>query len=66
MSKLSLQEMLQKLVESGYTQAQLSELTGVSQSSLSRILTGVSIDPRMSTASAISNLYVTHITNFKA
>jgi transcriptional regulator with XRE-family HTH domain len=66
MFEFSIQEIVRKLIESGFTQAQLAELTGVSQSSLSRILTGECTDPRLSTAQAISKFYITILTNSKA
>ncbi|PHM33307.1 helix-turn-helix transcriptional regulator [Xenorhabdus innexi] len=50
-------KMVRKLIESGFTQAQLAERTGVSQSSLSRIYMGESNDPRLSTVRAIERFY---------
>ncbi|WP_231853049.1 helix-turn-helix transcriptional regulator [Xenorhabdus poinarii] len=51
------QELIKKIIDAGFTQAQLASHTGVSQPSLSRILTGVSPNPRLSTARAIERFY---------
>ncbi|WP_273551465.1 helix-turn-helix transcriptional regulator [Xenorhabdus sp. IM139775] len=51
------QELIKKIIDAGFTQAQLASHTGVSQPSLSRILTGVSPNPRLSTARSIERFY---------
>ncbi|MDE9443434.1 transcriptional regulator [Xenorhabdus bovienii] len=51
------QKIVRKLIESGFTQAQLAERTGVSQSTLSRIFMGTGTDPRLSTVRAIEKFY---------
>ncbi|OTA14620.1 transcriptional regulator [Xenorhabdus vietnamensis] len=57
MHEFSPQELVKKLIESGFTQAQLAERTGVSQSSLSRILNGT-CDPRLSNVRAVERFYM--------
>lgn len=57
MSGLTPQEMVKSLIDSGYTQSQIAEMTGVKQSSVSRLLTGVHSDPRFSTVRAIEKLF---------
>ena len=57
MSGLTPQEMVKSLIDSGYTQNQIAEIAGVKQSSISRLLTGVHSDPRLSTVRAIEKLF---------
>ncbi|EES1934954.1 transcriptional regulator [Escherichia coli] len=57
MSGLTPQEMVKSLIDSGYTQNQIAEITGVKQSSISRLRTGVHSDPRFSTVRAIEKLF---------
>ncbi|MDC9589697.1 helix-turn-helix transcriptional regulator [Xenorhabdus sp. XENO-10] len=51
------QELIKKIIGAGFTQSQVAEQIGISQPSLSRILTGVSPDPRLSTVRAIEKFY---------
>ncbi|MEQ1975028.1 helix-turn-helix domain-containing protein [Xenorhabdus sp. SGI240] len=57
MNLISPHQMVRRLIESGFTQTQLADLTGVSQSSLSRIFIDESNDPRLSTVRAIERFY---------
>ncbi|KLU13977.1 MULTISPECIES: helix-turn-helix domain-containing protein [Xenorhabdus] len=57
MNDISPHQMVRRLSEAGFTQAQLADLTGVSQSSLSRIFMGERNDPRLSTVRAIERFY---------
>ncbi|MGL6191241.1 MAG: helix-turn-helix transcriptional regulator [Serratia nevei] len=45
--------MVRALIARGYTQIQIAEATGVTQSSISRLLTGTHADPRISTVRAL-------------
>ncbi|MDC9623609.1 helix-turn-helix transcriptional regulator [Xenorhabdus sp. XENO-7] len=51
------QELIKKIINAGFTQSQIAEQIGISQASLSRILTGTSLDPRLSTVRAIEKFY---------
>lgn len=66
MSDLLPQEIVKNLIAAGYTQAQLERLTGVSQSSISRILTGTHTDPRHSTVRSLESFYREHLSSGKA
>lgn len=54
----SVQEHLKKLIAVGVTQLEIQEKTGVSQATISRILSGDHSDPRMSTAQKIMSFRV--------
>ena len=56
MNELTPKDMVQHLIDAGYTQSQIAEATGVAQSSICRLLTGVHTDPRISTVRALENL----------
>ncbi|MBI6549921.1 helix-turn-helix transcriptional regulator [Xenorhabdus lircayensis] len=51
------QELVKQIIDAGFTQAQVAAHIGISQPSLSRILTGTSSDPRLSTVRAIERFY---------
>lgn len=53
MSRPSLKQLLQRLIDEGETQASISKSSGVPQPTISRILTGSHEDPRTSTANKI-------------
>lgn len=57
MQMIKAHEMLKKLVEEGMTQAVIEEMTGVSQSSICRILTNKTKNPTSDTYFAIKSLY---------
>ncbi|ELX0420566.1 transcriptional regulator [Salmonella enterica] len=56
MIELTPKDMVQSLIDAGYTQSQIAEATGVAQSSICRLLTGVHTDPRISTVRALENM----------
>lgn len=66
MNELTPKAMVQALVDAGLTQCEIAESTGVAQSSICRLLTGVHTDPRLSTVRALEKLYATTIGNQKA
>lgn len=57
MSNLSAKEMIEALVKSGLTQIDVQKITGISQPSISRILSGKNADPRLSVVNAITKAY---------
>lgn len=57
MQSLSPKEIVQSLIASGMTQIDIRRETGVSQASISRILTGKLADPRVSVAQALRDLH---------
>ncbi|MBC8950232.1 helix-turn-helix domain-containing protein [Xenorhabdus sp. TS4] len=63
MNYISPHKMVRELSEAGFTQAQLADLTGVSQSSLSRIFMDERNDPRLSTVRAIERFYTEFVDN---
>lgn len=66
MSNLSPQNIVKSLIAAGYTQAQIEVSTGISQSSISRILTGTHTDPRHSTVCALEGFYQKYMNSKKA
>lgn len=52
------QQMVNALVSAGLSQNDIAELTGIAQSTVCRLFTGVHTDPRISTARAIEKLYL--------
>ncbi|CDL85391.1 helix-turn-helix domain-containing protein [Xenorhabdus szentirmaii] len=50
-------ELIKKIIDAGFSQKQVAKQIGVSQASLSRIMTGTSPDPRLSTVRAIERFY---------
>ncbi|CDG95794.1 helix-turn-helix domain-containing protein [Xenorhabdus bovienii] len=57
MNELSPSEMIKLLSISGYSQIQIEQATGISQSTISRISSGKHPDPRLSTVRAIEKFY---------
>lgn len=57
MQSLSPKEIVQSLIASGMTQIDIRRETGISQASISRILTGKLVDPRVSVANALRDLH---------
>lgn len=57
MQSLSPKEIVQALIASGMTQIDIRRETGISQASISRILTGKLADPRVSVAQALRDLH---------
>ncbi|CAI2068709.1 helix-turn-helix transcriptional regulator [Serratia quinivorans] len=57
MQSLSPKEIVQSLIASGMTQIDIRRETGISQASISRILTGKLADPRVSVAQALRDLH---------
>lgn len=57
MQSLSSKEIVQALIASGMTQIDIRRETGISQASISRILTGKLADPRVSVAQALRDLH---------
>ncbi|AMH01855.1 helix-turn-helix domain-containing protein [Serratia liquefaciens] len=57
MQSLSPKEIVQSLIASGMTQIDIRRETGISQASISRILTGKLADPRVSVAKALRDLH---------
>ncbi|MCO7511388.1 transcriptional regulator [Serratia sp. JSRIV002] len=57
MQPLTPKEIVQSLVELGLTQLDIRRETGISQASISRILTGKLADPRVSVAQALRDLH---------
>ncbi|WP_345894424.1 helix-turn-helix transcriptional regulator [Serratia marcescens] len=66
MFEMTPQEMVAALVKAGYTQAQIAHETGVTQSSISRLLTGTHADPRISTVRALQRFVDRSALNGKA
>lgn len=66
MIELTPKEIVKSLIDSGYTQVQIAKATGIKQSSVSRLFTGVHTNPRLSTIRAIENLYTLNISKQKA
>lgn len=56
MNDLTPKDMVRSLIDAGFTQTQIAEATGVAQSSICRLLTGVHTDPRLSTVRALENM----------
>lgn len=56
MSELTPKDIVNMLISAGFTQSQIAEATGVAQSSICRLSTGVHTDPRISTVRALENL----------
>lgn len=56
MNDLTPKDVVKALLDAGLTQSQIAEASGVTQSSISRLLTGVHADPRISTVRALENL----------
>ncbi|PHS70668.1 MAG: hypothetical protein COB23_03070 [Methylophaga sp.] len=54
---MNTQNKLNKIIESGFTQLDIASKTSISQPTISRIASGVHVDIKASTASAISDLY---------
>ncbi|MDR5612431.1 MAG: helix-turn-helix transcriptional regulator [Arsenophonus sp.] len=50
--------MIEYLINSGLTQIQIQQKTGISQLSISRLLSGKNSDPRISVLKAIESLYL--------
>ncbi|WP_126530470.1 helix-turn-helix transcriptional regulator [Serratia rubidaea] len=57
MQTLTPREVVQSLIASGMTQLDIRRETGISQASISRILTGKLADPRVSVATALRALH---------
>lgn len=57
MNNLTPKELVQALIDTGLTQNQIAKATGVAQSSICRLLTGVHSDPRVSTVRALEKLW---------
>lgn len=51
-----IQSHVQRLIDSGFTQVEIEEKTGVPQATVSRILTGKHADPRSSTVEKLRQL----------
>lgn len=58
MNGLTAKEMIETLIKSGLTQVDVQKLTGISQPSISRILSGKNSDPRLSVIRAIEKAYL--------
>lgn len=54
-------ELIKILCESGCTQLEITQGTGISQATISRIATGVHDDPRMSTVKKLRAFAVTRL-----
>ncbi|WP_164099616.1 helix-turn-helix transcriptional regulator [Serratia marcescens] len=57
MQQLTSKEIVKSLIASGMTQIDIRRETGISQASISRILTGKLADPRVSVAQALRDLH---------
>ncbi len=57
MQPLTPKDIVQSLIASGLTQLDIRRATGISQASISRILTGRLADPRVSVAQALRDLH---------
>ncbi|CAI0810818.1 MAG: helix-turn-helix transcriptional regulator [Serratia marcescens] len=57
MQQLTSKEIVKFLIASGMTQIDIRRETGISQASISRILTGKLADPRVSVAQALRDLH---------
>jgi predicted transcriptional regulator len=57
MQTLTPKDIVQSLIDSGLTQLDIRRETGISQASISRILTGKLADPRVSVAQALRDLH---------
>ncbi|MER5131455.1 helix-turn-helix transcriptional regulator [Serratia marcescens] len=57
MQQLTPKEIVKSLIASGMTQIDIRRETGISQASISRILTGKLADPRVSVAQALRDLH---------
>ena len=52
------QEIVQSMIDAGYTQTEIEAKTGVKQATISRILNGKHLDPRSSTVDKLRRLKV--------
>lgn len=50
------QKHVEQIIKAGYSQTYIAEQTGISQPTISRILSGEHTDPKSSTASALKRL----------
>ena len=57
MQQLTPKDIVKSLIASGMTQIDIRRETGISQASISRILTGKLADPRVSVAQALRDLH---------
>ena len=57
MQQLTSKEIVKSLIASGMTQIDIRRETGISQASISRILTGKLADPRVSVTQALRDLH---------
>ncbi|MBE5250965.1 MAG: helix-turn-helix transcriptional regulator [Enterobacterales bacterium endosymbiont of Blomia tropicalis] len=57
MQPLSPQETVKALIASGLTQVEIQARTGISQASISRIVSGKNADPRLSVVRTLENLF---------
>lgn len=57
MQQLTSKEIVKSLIASGMTQIDIRRETGISQASISRILTGKLADPRVSVAQTLRDLH---------
>lgn len=58
MQSLTPKEIVQNLISSGLTQLEIRSRTGISQASISRIVSGKNSDPRLSVIRALENLLI--------
>lgn len=58
MQSLTPKEIVQNLIASGLTQLEIRSRTGISQASISRIVSGKNSDPRLSVIRALENLLI--------
>ncbi|WP_347252925.1 helix-turn-helix transcriptional regulator [Leminorella grimontii] len=65
MHELTPKDIVQSLIDAGFTQNQIADAAGVAQSSICRLLTGVHTDPRLSTVRALEKLYSERIVDAK-
>ncbi|QBY43732.1 helix-turn-helix domain-containing protein [Arsenophonus nasoniae] len=61
MHELTPKDIVKYLLDLGYTQNQIAKLTGVPQSTISRLLAGIHTNPRISTVRSLEKLLYTAI-----
>lgn len=54
-------ELIEKLIAAGYSQTYISDKTGISQPTISRILSGGHNDPKSSTLTKLKQLAESHL-----
>lgn len=55
------QALVEKIIESGFSQADIAKETGISQPTISRILSGTHKDPRSSVMDLLRSFYARHV-----